>query len=46
MGVYVGLDNRVYDAQRVVPIVEVDGRWECMPTMVCVKVKCSKEYFP
>ena len=46
MGVWVGLDKRVYAARRVVPIVEVDGKWECMPTMVCVKVKVFEGVFP
>ena len=46
MGVWVGLDKRVYDAHRVVPIVEVDGKWECMPTIRCVKVKVFEGVFP
>ena len=41
-----GLDKRVYDAHRVAHIVEVDGRWECMPTMVCVKYKVSEGVLP
>ena len=46
MGAWVGLDKRVYDAHRVVPIVEVDGRWECVPTMMRVKVKVFEGVFP
>ena len=46
MGVWVGLDKRVYNAHSVVPIMAVDDRWECMPTMVCVKVKVFEGVFP
>ena len=46
MGVWVGLDKRVCDAHRVVPIVEADGRWECMPTIVCLKVTAFEGVFP
>ena len=46
MGIWVGLDNEVYDGHRVVPILKDEGRWKLLPTKVCVKVKVYEGIFP